>query len=77
MKRYAYMNEKIREPEPSGPVIVVQTGKKLTNTNHVRVVVGGKVVAAIRFLKTGLKDAPQHKVRAFVEFFDGAELEVE
>lgn len=75
MKRFVYMNEAIREAEPSKPVIVVQTGQRLKNTNLVRIKVGGKVVAEIRFLKDGLADAPHHKVRAFVEFFDGADLE--
>lgn len=75
MKRFVYMNEAIREAEPSKPVIVVQIGQRLKNTNLVRLTVAGVVVAEVRFVKEGLAAAPQHKVRAFVELFDGIEVE--
>jgi hypothetical protein len=68
MKRiYVYMNEKIREKKPSGPVIVVQTGKRLRCTNRARLVVDGKVIGEVRFAARGLSVAPKHHVRAFVE----------
>lgn len=76
MKRYVYMNEAIREAEPSKPVIVVQEGTKLTNTNRVLLKVGGKVVGRIRFSLGGLKAAPEHRVRAWVELLDGVDVEV-
>lgn len=70
---FVYMNEAIREEEPSKPVIVVQRAGKLTNTNRVLLKVAGKIVGRIRFSKTGLKAAPQHRVRAWVEL-DGVEV---
>lgn len=74
MKRFIYMNERIREPKPSGPVIVVQTGKRLRNTNRAQLVVGGVVIGEVRFEEGGLKAAPRHHVRAFVELFEGVEV---
>lgn len=67
MKRYVYMNHRIRAAKPRGPVIAVQTGKQLRNTNRAQLVVGGVVVGEVRFEPAGLKAAPQHHVRAFVE----------
>jgi hypothetical protein len=66
-RRYVYMNERIREKVPSGPVIVVQTGKRLRHTNRAQLVHGDVVVGEVRFVKSGLKAAPRHRVRAFVE----------
>lgn len=74
MKRYVYMNHRIREPKPSGPVIAVQTGKKLRNTNRVQFLLDGVVVGEVRFEAAGLRAAPQHQVRAFVELADGVDV---
>lgn len=74
MKRYLYMNEHIREPVPSAPVIVVQSGEKLRHTNRVQLVHQGVVVGEVRFEPNGLTCAPQHRVRAFVELADGVQV---
>jgi hypothetical protein len=74
MSRYVYMNERIRQPKPAGPVIAVQTGKRVRNTNRVQVVHGGVVVCEIRYAAGGLSTAPGHHVRAFVALADHVEL---
>jgi hypothetical protein len=73
-RRLIFMNEAIREPRPSKPVIVVQTGKRQRASNRWKLKVAGVVVAEVRFLKGGLKDVKTHRVRAFIEVFDGVEV---
>lgn len=74
MKRYIYMNHRIREPKPGGPVIAVQTGRRVHDTNHVQLVHQGAVIGEVRFEPAGLRAAPHHHVRAFVEIFGDVEL---
>lgn len=74
MKRYIYMNHRIREPKPSGPVIAVQTGERVKNTNRVEILHQGVVVGEVRFQEKGLRAAHRHHVRAFVELFGEARL---
>ena len=74
MKRYLYVSHRVREEPPSGPVLIAQVGRRLTYTNHVALVMGGKVVAELRFDERGLKDAPDHRVRAWVEVRPGVEI---
>lgn len=74
MMRFVYMNHRIRERVPSGPVIAVQTGQRVRNTNRVQLVHGGVVVGEVRFNPKGLRAAKNHQVRAFVEIFDTVEL---
>ena len=69
MKRFIYMNHRIREPKPSGPVIAVQVGRRVRSTNRVQLVHQGVVVGEVRFEPNGLRAAPHHQVRAFVEVF--------
>lgn len=73
-RRYVYMNEAIKELNPTKPVIVVQVGQRLENTNHVTLAVGGHPVAIVRFVKSGLQAAPLHHVRAFVEVLPGVDI---
>lgn len=74
MTVYVYMNHRIREPKPRGPVIAVQSGRSLRNTNRVQIVHAGVVVGEVRFEAKGLKAAPHHHVRAFVELADGVQV---
>jgi hypothetical protein len=74
VKRYIYMNHRIREPKPSGPVIAVQTGKRVRSTNRVQLVHQGAVIGEVRFEPNGLRSAPSHHVRAFVEIFGDVRL---
>lgn len=74
MKRFIYMNHRIRAKAPAGPVIAVQVGKRVRNTNRVQLVHEGRVVAEARFEPRGLSAAPHHQVRAFVEVLAGVEL---
>jgi predicted ThiF/HesA family dinucleotide-utilizing enzyme len=72
--RFIYMNERIRDKRPRGPVIVVQTGKKLRTTNRAMLVHRGEVIGEVRFEEDGLKAAPLHHVRAFVELADDVDV---
>lgn len=73
-RRLIFMNEHIREAEPSKPVIVVQTGDEQCLTNRVQLVCGGKVVAQVVFIQGGLKAVKTHNVRAYVELFGDVEV---
>lgn len=72
--RYIYMNEAIRDKKPKKPVIVVQEGNNITNSNLVHISYQGKHVASVRFNPRGLKDAPKHHVRAWVDVSDECEI---
>lgn len=74
MKRFVYMNEKLRSKNPRDPVIAVQTGDRIRNTNRVQLVHHGVVVGEVRFEPKGLRAAPKHHVRAFVEVFGDVEF---
>lgn len=73
-RRVIYMNHRIREPKPSGPVIAVQTGKKVRNTNRVELMHQGQKIGEVKFLESGLRTAVNHRVRAFVEVFGDTRL---
>lgn len=66
MKVFIYMNEKIRQRRPNGPVIVVQHGD-----NPARKVAGNLVVingpSVVRFDPRGLPLAAEHHVTAWIE----------
>lgn len=74
MKRFIYMNERIRQKKPRGPVIAVQMGAVVRNTNRVQLVHDGVVVGEVRFDPAGLKAAANHHVRAFVEVSEHVHL---
>ena len=73
VKRYVYMNHRIREKRPSGPVIVVQSGERFRRLNCVQLVHDGMVVGELRFRPGGLKGA-RHHVRVALEVPSGVSV---
>jgi uncharacterized protein YxjI len=72
-----YMNSNIRNPKNREPVIVIDRGEgALVYANNVVIRDAlGTPIAQVRSDMAGLKDAPIHKVRAWVELPDGISVE--
>lgn len=66
LKLFIYMNEKIRQRRPNGPVIVVQQGNNPAHKVECNlVVINGPSV--VRFDPRGLPLAAEHHVTAWIE----------
>ena len=65
MTTFLYMNERIREKKPDGPVIVADTGRKQREANRFDIISDGKVVATVEF-NPKRNPSKTHHVRAFV-----------
>jgi hypothetical protein len=66
MKKKIFMNHRIAQAKPDGPVIVVETRKKQQEGNRVDIMEKGKVVASVVF-DAGARPSRTHVVRAWVE----------
>ena len=69
-----YMNHRIREKKPSGPVIVVQDEAGTTEANSFAITVGGEVIGFVEFDSKGCPQVTTHDVKAWVEFNDRVTL---
>lgn len=67
-KRYIYMNHRIRDVKPSGPVIRAQVGKsrRAKESNCVEIRVWGRVIARVVYDPKS-NPSPTHSVKAWVE----------
>jgi hypothetical protein len=65
VKVFVYMNHRIREKKPRGPVIVVQRGNGSGKVEGNMVVINGPCV--VRFDPRGLPIAEEHHVTAWIE----------
>ena len=66
-KTFIYMNDHIREPAPTDPVIAVFRNGKTVYTNEVAIHdARGKIVARVVFRRNGLRGAGHH-VKAWIE----------
>jgi hypothetical protein len=83
--KYVYMNERIREPKPNKPVIVVMNvGANVPDSergtvreaNEFEIVAFGQPIGRVKFSPKGLAACTTHEVRAWVEFEDDVELRV-
>lgn len=72
--KYVYMNHRIREKKPSGPVIVVQEECITMTGNCFEINVGGMVIGHVVFDPDGLDQCETHDVRAWVEFNERANI---
>lgn len=68
-KTFIYMNHHIRDAHPARPVITVQRGNRVRYANEVELRVGGQVIGRVRFRKSGLRAAKNHRVRAWIELY--------
>ena len=65
MKVFIYMNEQIRKPKPTRPVIVLLRGSDLEVVEGNTVVINGPSV--VRYDPRGLTFAKDHAVKAWIE----------
>lgn len=72
--KYVFMNEHIRKPRPTKPVIRVQDETLTTEANTVEISVGGVLIGYVVFDPNGLPECDSHHVKAWVEFHDKVEL---
>lgn len=74
MTQYLFMNEKIREKKPSGPVIVAQDdfsgAVRQRNADEFEFWHGGEKIGRVVFKREGLPECETHEVRAWVELDD-------
>jgi len=75
VKRYVYMNHRIRQANPKGPVIVVQDADGgVVEADGFAIVFDGFLIGHVVFDPNGLKVCKTHDVKAWVEFTDAVEL---
>jgi hypothetical protein len=76
MTQFLFMNHRIRDKKPSGPVIVAQDDFVLDNTprqreaNEFEFWHHGEKIGRVVFDPKGLTECKTHDVRAWVEFDD-------
>jgi hypothetical protein len=74
MTQYVFMNEKIRQKKPCGPVIVVQDGAGAQyEANAFDLIFEGVLIGRVRYDRAGLDACETHEVKAWVELADGVE----
>ena len=66
MTTFIYMNHRIRDKVPAGPVIVADTGRKQREANCFDIISDGKVVATVEF-NPKRNPSKTHEVRAYVQ----------
>lgn len=75
MTQYVYMNHRIREKKPKGPVIVVQDdfrpdGANVMEANEFDIWFHGEKIGRVVYNPKGLAVCDTHEVKAWVEFDD-------
>ena len=74
MTQYVFMNHRIREVSPSGPVIQVLQDGEAREANEFEVLYRGQPIGRVVFDQRGLKACDTHAVRAWVEFADDVDV---
>lgn len=72
---YLYMNHRIHQRNPKGKVVAVKRGRRVRNVNTGVILHAGKVIGRVKFRKTPLYHVDTHRVRGWVEFYDGVMIE--
>lgn len=76
--QFIFMNHKIRQVKPDGPVIVCQDAHgKQREANRFALVVNGQTIGWVEYVPTGLEAVESHDVKAWVELFDFVEVHPE
>lgn len=70
MTQYVYMNDRIKQKKPRGPVIVVQKPDETLAADLFEIRVGNMVIGYVAFDRKGLDACPTHDVKAWLEFHD-------
>lgn len=73
--KFVFMNHRIRQPRPSGPVIVCQSNVGTEEANHFDLMLNGVKIGSVRYSGRGLKACETHHVRAWVELDDSVTVE--
>jgi hypothetical protein len=75
MKRYIYMNHRIRQAKPNGPVIVVQDERgHQTEANGFDLHFDGFKIGRVVYDPAGLPACETHEVKAWVELVGNVEI---
>jgi len=72
MTQYLYMNHRIKQAKPRGPVIVLQRENPVQKieSNCFVLMVGGRAIGRVVFEAGGLSACDTHEVKAWVELDD-------
>jgi len=77
LKRFVYMNHRLRQAEPTGPVVVVQDERGgTTEANEFELRFDGFKIGRVVFDPKGLKACKTHDVKAWLELAAGVDVEV-
>ena len=74
MKTIIYMNNRIREVNPSGPVIRVQRGRSRRDTNEAKLLLNGRQIGRVVYDPVN-NPSNTHEVKAWVELDQSVEVE--
>jgi hypothetical protein len=74
MTQFVFMNHRIREKKPSGPVIVVQHAGVQRESNDFILMFRGQPIGRVVFPGHPLDAVETHEVRAWVELDDDVEV---
>jgi hypothetical protein len=76
MTQFIFMNHRIKQAEPAGPVIVCQQGAggPQREANEFEILYRGQPIGRAVFEPCGLAACETHAVRAWVEFEDDVDV---
>lgn len=72
--KYVYMNHRIRDDKPKGPVIVVQAPEGTREGDDFEIRYYGQPLGRVKFSPNGLTACDTHEVRAWIELDDDVEV---
>lgn len=52
-KRALFINDRIRQPVPDGPVVRLARGKSYSESDTIKLYVAGKLIGTVRFRRSG------------------------
>lgn len=74
MTHYLFMNHRIKENPPSGPVIMCLSPEGLRESNEFEIFYRGQPIGRVKFDRDGLDKCETHHVKAWVELEDDVEV---
>lgn len=72
--KHVYMNHRIKQKKPDGPVIVCQGELATVEANRFEITVGNEIIGYVEFNPSGLEECSTHEVKAWVEFSEAVTL---
>jgi len=76
VSQFLYMNHRIRQRRPSGPVIVCQGPGETREANCFEIRLGEELIGWVKFDRKGLDACETHDVKAWVELVDHVDVTV-